>query len=185
MKMRQKQEDPRLLLEHAELIYDAKAVSLAIDRLAEALNRDFSEQQPIVIAVMTGAGYLLGQLLPKLAFPLEVDYVHATRYHGNTVGKTLTWRVKPRQMSHRNVLILDDILDEGITLRSIVDECLRLGASNVKTAVLADKQLSIAKPIWADYCALIVPDRYVFGCGMDVFGWWRNLPCIYALRADA
>ncbi len=183
--MRQYQEDPQQLLAHAELIYDANTVSLAIDRLAETLNRDFSEQQPIVIAVMTGAGYLLGQLLPKLAFALEVDYVHATRYHGKTVGKTLIWRVKPKRITNRNILILDDILDEGVTLRSIVDECLRLGAASVKTAVLADKQLSVAKPVLADYCALNVPDRYVFGCGMDVFGWWRNLSCIYALKTDA
>ncbi len=180
--MSQHTDDPLQLLKQAELIYDAATVNRAINALSNALTKDFSEQKPIVLSVMTGASYLLGQLLSTLEFPLEVGYVHATRYHGQTLGKTLSWKVRPEKVANRHVLILDDILDEGITLRSIVDECIQLGALSVKTAVLADKQLSIEKPIKADYVALSVPDKYVFGCGMDVFGWWRNLPCIYALN---
>ncbi|HQN65173.1 MAG TPA: hypoxanthine-guanine phosphoribosyltransferase [Methylophilus sp.] len=175
-------DDPLELLKRAELLYDEATVNAAVDVLCSTLNRDFSEQRPLVMCVMTGASYLLGQLLPKLKFPLEVGYVHATRYHGEIQGKTLNWKVRPEKVASRHVLIVDDILDEGVTLRSIVDECLDLGASSVKTAVLADKQLSILKPIKADYNALDVPDKYVFGCGMDVYGWWRNLPSIHALN---
>ena len=78
-------------------------------------------------------------------------------------------------------MILDDILDEGITLKSIVDECKLLGAKEVKVAVLAEKVVDKSKPIAADYVELTLPNRYVFGCGMDVHNWWRNLPAIYAL----
>jgi hypoxanthine phosphoribosyltransferase len=81
------------------------------------------------------------------------------------------------------VLLLDDILDAGVTLAAVRDACLALGAAQVKVAVLTEKDLGQAKPIEADYVGLVVPDRYVFGCGMDVYGWWRNLPAIYALKA--
>ena len=95
----------------------------------------------------------------------------------------MEWLVKPKNsINNRNVLILDDILDAGITLKAIVDECEQLGATNIKIAVLVEKQLDIIKPVQADYVGLMVPDRYVFGCGMDVYGWWRNLPSIYALQ---
>jgi hypoxanthine phosphoribosyltransferase len=132
---------------------------------------------------MGGAVYFTGQLLPKLQFPLELDYVQASRYHGGTEGKTLQWIVKPKDnISRRKVLILDDILDEGITLQAIVEQCQLLGASEIKTAVLVEKNLSKTKPIHANYVGLTVPNRYVFGCGMDVCGWWRNMPAIYALN---
>lgn len=180
--MTQPPKAPKLLLEQAELIHDADVVRQSIDDVANALNQDYDALNPIVVAVMTGACFFLGQLLPKLRFPLEVDYVHATRYHGNISGKSIDWLVKPKPVAGRNVLVIDDILDEGVTLKSIVDEYKLRGATSVKTAVLADKLLSIEKPIQADYSALQVPDSYVFGCGMDVYGWWRNLPCIYALK---
>lgn len=182
--MPQLQEAPLSLLEQAELVHNADVVRQSIDDIANVLNQDFDELNPLVVAVMTGACFFLGQLLPKLRFPLEVDYVHATRYHGSVSGKSIDWLVKPKPATGRNVLVIDDILDEGVTLKSIVDEYQQQGAISVKTAVLADKLLKIEKPIRADYSALHVPDRYVFGCGMDVYGWWRNLPCIYALKEN-
>jgi len=116
--------------------------------------------------------------------PLKVNFVQATRYHDATEGKELKWIVMPKaNVKDRNLLILDDILDEGITLKAIVDQCKLLGAKEIKSAVLVEKQLNKNKAMNADYVGLIVPERYVFGCGMDVYGWWRNLPAIYALKA--
>jgi hypoxanthine phosphoribosyltransferase len=175
--------DPLQYLQQAELIHSAQAVNQAISTIAEQLNRDYIAEPPIVLCVMGGAVYFTGQLLPKLQFPLELDYVQASRYHGGTEGKTLQWIVKPKDnISCRKVLILDDILDEGITLQAIVEQCQLLGASEIKTAVLVEKNLSKTKPIHANYVGLTVPNRYVFGCGMDVYGWWRNMPAIYALN---
>ena len=103
-----------------------------------------------------------------------------------TEATDLQWVIKPKNLiKNRNVLILDDILDEGITLKAIVDECEQLGANEINVAVLVDKALNKPKPIQADYVGLSVPERYVFGCGMDVFGWWRNLPAIYALNKNS
>ena len=124
-----------------------------------------------------------GQLLTQLRFPLELDYVHASRYQNKTVGLTIDWTALPKlDLSDRIVLIVDDILDEGITLLAIQEKCLALGAKQVLSAVLVEKTLDHARPINADFVGLSVPNRYVFGYGMDAYGWWRNLSSIYALN---
>ena len=134
--------------------------------------------------VMGGAVIFAGQLLPQLAFPLECDYVHATRYGKGTSGGDLKWLKETHvSVTGRTVLVLDDILDEGITLAAIRCRLLEQGAAMCLTAVLADKQIGRSKPIAADFVGLPLPDRYVFGCGMDVEGAWRNLPTSgYAIK---
>lgn len=175
--------DPFQYLKLAELIHSEYTVTQAISTIATKLNPDYANKQPVVLSVMTGALFFTGQLLPKLLFPLALNYVHATRYHGELSGNTIKWIIKPTaEVANREVLILDDILDEGVTLKAIVDECYLLGAKDVKIAVLAEKMIDKSKPISADYVGLTLPNRYVFGCGMDVDNWWRNLPAIYALH---
>ena len=175
--------DAQQLLDNAELIASADEVQDTLARLAKEIGADVGKSFPLVLAVMGGAVVFAGQLLPRLTFPLEFDYLHVTRYRGKTTGGQIEWRVLPGQnVVQRTVLVLDDILDEGETLAAVRDKLLELGASKVLTAVLADKQNDVRKPIKADYVGLHVPDRYVFGCGMDVYGLWRNLPAIYALK---
>jgi len=175
--------DAQQLFENAELIATAEAVQATLDRLADEIGKDLCTTFPLVLAVMGGAVVFAGQLLPRLAFPLEFDYLHVTRYRGKTSGGVIEWRVLPGQnVVGRTVLVLDDILDEGETLAAVRDKLLELGAAKVLAAVLTDKQNGLSKPIRADYVGLKVPDRYVFGCGMDVYGLWRNLPAIYALK---
>ena len=176
--------NPSQYLQNASIICSELDVIKAINTLADSLNKDFLNNSPIVLCVMSGGLYFTGQLLPKLKFSLELDYVQATRYDGLT-GNSLKWLARPKSnVKDRNILILDDILDEGITLKAIVDECLQLGANQISTAVLVDKILDKVKPINADYVGLTVPNQYVFGCGMDINGWWRNLPAVYALNND-
>ena len=174
---------PQQLLTNSEVIYTPQEVNDAIHALALQITQDLSDQAPLVLTVMNGGLYFAGQLLPKLSFALEQDYVQATRYQGGIEGKEIAWRTAPTdKIKGRVVLLLDDILDAGITLSAVRDECLALGAAQVKVAVLTEKDLGQPKPIQADYVGLTVPNRYVFGCGMDVYGWWRNLPAIYALK---
>jgi hypoxanthine phosphoribosyltransferase len=175
--------DPRKILEAADLLFSAQEVDLAIERLANQINDEFEHTVPLVISVMGGATFFAGQLLPRLLFPLQFDYVQASRYHDQTHGNELIWKVMPGEnVRGRTVLILDDILDEGHTLAAITEKCLTLGAERVAIAVLTEKDLAKVKPVTADYVGLVLPNRYVFGCGMDVYGWWRNLPAIYALK---
>lgn len=174
---------PQQLLNQATLIHNAEAVTSAINRLGVEITQALSTATPVVICVMGGGVVFAGQLLTQLSFPLELDYVHASRYQNNTVGLVLDWKALPKlDLSGRTVLIVDDILDEGITLLAIQEKCLALGAKQVLSAVLVEKTLDHTKPIQADFVGLEVPNRYVFGYGMDAYGWWRNLSSIYALN---
>lgn len=171
------------LLDEAECITPEAEVQAVLDRLAGEIGDKLAEEFPLVLAVMGGAVVFAGQLLTRLRFPLEFDYLHLTRYRGKTQGGEIEWRVLPGQnVAGRSVLVLDDILDEGETLAAIRDKLLSIGARRVWSAVLTDKDNGLDKPIRADFVGLSVPNRYVFGCGMDAYGLWRNLPAIYALK---
>jgi hypoxanthine phosphoribosyltransferase len=171
------------LLDNAECVASADTVQAVINRLADEIAGRLAADLPLVLAVMGGAVVFAGQLLPRLNFPLEFDYLHVTRYRGNTSGGEVEWRVLPGQnVAGRSVLVLDDILDEGETLAAIRDKLHDMGAARVWSAVLTNKDNGLTKPIQADFVGLDVPNRYVFGCGMDAYGLWRNLPAIYALK---
>jgi hypoxanthine phosphoribosyltransferase len=171
------------LLDNAECIASADEVQTVLDRLAGEISSELAGDFLLVLAVMGGAVVFAGQLLPRLRFPLEFDYLHVTRYRGKTEGGEVEWRVLPGQnVVGRNVLVLDDILDEGETLAAVRDKLLHMGAARVWSAVLTNKDNGLTKPIRADFVGLDVPNRYVFGCGMDAYGLWRNLPAIYALK---
>lgn len=177
-------ESPQQWLDGADVIHGEDAVRQAVARLVGEITVALAGKEPLVLCVMGGGVVFAGWLLPQLDFPLQFDYVQASRYHAGTAGSDLVWKVAPGPaVRGRSVLLLDDILDEGITLAAVRDKCLELGAADVKIAVLAEKMLGHPKPVAADFVGLTVPDRYVFGCGMDVYGWWRNLPRICALRA--
>ena len=175
----------RRILESAELIHSAAAVDAAIARVAAEISAKLKDHYPLVLSVMGGAVVFTGRILPLLNFPLDFDYIHASRYGAATSGGQVDWKVEPTgNVAGRVVLVLDDILDIGDTMFVIRERVLGLGAREFYSAVLTDKQKSMAKPIHADFVGLSVPDRYVFGCGMDAHGAWRNLPAIYALAQD-
>lgn len=170
------------ILEAAELIHSAAAVDAAIARVAAEIAAKLKDRYPLVLSVMGGAVVFTGRILPLLNFPLDFDYIHASRYTGTTSGGPIEWKVEPKgNVSGRVVLVLDDILDIGDTMFAIRERVLGLGAEAFYSAVLTDKNKGRAKPICADFVGLSLPDRYVFGCGMDAHGIWRNLPAIYAL----
>jgi len=170
-------------LEQSDLVCGEHEVQGAIARVAEQVEARLRDSYPLVLVVMGGAVVFAGQLLPRLRFPLDLDYVHATRYGAQTTGGGLTWRVSPPQGTRdRTVLLVDDILDHGQTLCGIRDQLLTQGAAEVLCAVLVEKILPAPKPIAADFVGLRIPDRFVFGCGMDAKGYWRNLPEIRAMR---
>jgi hypoxanthine phosphoribosyltransferase len=177
--------DANNILANAEQIYSAEQVAVAIADLAGKISATLKDDFPLVLSVMGGAVVFSGHLLPLLNFPLEFDAIHVSRYAGTTRGGELEWRVLPKEsVVGRTILALDDILDEGHTLAAIRTKMLALGAKKFVSAVLVEKLIGRDKPIQADFVGLTVPDRYVFGCGMDVYGAWRNLPAIYALGSE-
>ena len=170
------------VLERAECLHDAAAIEAALDRLAEQISARLAGSRPLVLGVMTGAIVPMGRLLNRLDFPLEIDYIHATRYHKTTTGRELVWLARPQTpLRGRHVLLVDDILDEGHTFRGLLAACREEGAASVHTAVLADKPNAGRIPgLAADFVGLSVPERYVFGSGMDYKGYLRNIDAIYA-----
>lgn len=173
------------LLAGAEVIHSAETVAAAVTRVAGEITEKLGDTNPLLLCVMSGGVPFAGQLMTQLHFPLEFDYMHVTRYGQETSGGALSWRAAPwTSVKDRTVLILDDILDEGVTLAAIVERMKQLGAKACYTAVATDKLNGKVKPIKADFVALTVPDRFVFGYGMDVRGTWRNLPAIYAMKEE-
>ena len=174
----------RDILQQAELLYSAEQVQWALHKVAQQINAALADTHPLVLSVMSGAVVFTGQLLPLLDFPLDFDCVHMSRYGDARHGGQLHWKVEPcENVRGRVVLVLDDILDEGHTLAALRQRVMELGASKFYSAVFADKQHGRAKPIYADFVGMELPDRFVFGYGMDIEGAWRNLPAIYAVKA--
>jgi len=172
-------------LAHAERIYSQHDIDAAYDRMAAAITARLADSNPLVLCVLVGGLIPAGQLLPRLLFPLQIDYLHATRYQDTTQGGDLNWIVRPRHsLEDRVVLLIDDILDEGVTLAALCDACRTAGAREVYTAVLLDKVHDRKNGLKASFTGLEVEDRYVFGCGMDYKGYWRNLPGIYAIPQE-
>ncbi len=171
------------VLAQADCLYTITEVEQALGKMAVQITENLQDACPVVIGIMNGALPTLGYLLPRLPFLLEVDYAHATRYQGEEQGGELLWKRKPElDVSGRHVLLVDDILDRGITLAAIADYCRAAGAAAVSIAVLGVKQAAGFTPVvQADYQALTLPDRFVFGYGMDYNTFWRNAPGIYAL----
>ncbi|MEP6633050.1 MAG: hypoxanthine-guanine phosphoribosyltransferase [Luteimonas sp.] len=187
---------PRLsdVLPTAEVVHDRATLEAAIERIADAVRGDYEGDSgtdpmsvPLFITVMHGGMPFAAQLafaLGERGLDLEFDYLHATRYRGNTSGSGLAWLHRPAtSMRGRRVLLADDILDEGHTLKAVRQWCEDQGASDVRVAVLAVKRHDrCVEGVEADYVGVEVPDRYVFGYGMDYHEQGRNLPAIYALK---
>lgn len=173
----------------ADVIHARGTLDAAIQRMADAIREDYvgDEVPPLFVTIMHGGMQFAAQLafaLGERGLTFEFDYLHATRYRGSTTGSRLAWLHRPATpMRGRRVLLVDDILDEGHTLLAVKRWCEDQGAADVRVAVLAEKiHGRCVDGIEADHVGVDVPDRYVFGYGMDYNDQGRNLPAIYALQ---
>jgi hypoxanthine phosphoribosyltransferase len=168
----------------ADQLYSKADVEQALDRLAGEIEAAIGDQDPLLLCVMTGGLVTSSELFTRLTCPVQLDYLHATRYQGTSGSDQLKWITPPSQsLAGRTVLVVDDILDEGLTLAAILQYCRDQRARAVYSAVLVEK-LHDRKPenVKPDFLGLQVEDRYVFGYGMDYHGYWRNLTGIYAVK---
>lgn len=176
--------DPRDVLSQSSLIADNTEVFRAIDQMAEAINQHYQDKDIIMVVVMVGGMMPAAWLLKRLKMPVRIDFIHATRYQGQTEGGELEFRVPTRlNLQNQHVLIVDDIYDVGLTLNLIEDYCATRGAASVESAVLVqknhDRETTDSKP---RFIGMEVEDKYVFGCGMDAFEHWRHLDEIRAIE---
>lgn len=176
----------QLVLAEADCLFTESQVEQALDSMAARIAERLGNTNPIVMCVMNGGLVPTGKLVTRLSFPVQMDYLHATRYRNTTSGGDLTWLARPHMdIRGRTVLVVDDILDEGVTLAAIMDYCREQGAAGVYSAVLVEKQHERKHGLKeADFVGLAVEDRYVFGYGMDFKGYLRNAAGIYAVQGS-
>ena len=178
----------RRAMAEADCLASPEQVNAALDRMAIAITSELAGQNPLLYCVMNGGLVVAGRLLPRLNFPLELAYLHVTRYgHELQGGELLDWHARPSQDPRdRTVLVIDDILDEGYTLQAICRHLAEQGAARVLSAVLVhkDHQRKARPGMRADFTGLDIADRFLFGCGMDYKGYWRNAPGIHALKGS-
>jgi hypoxanthine phosphoribosyltransferase len=177
---------PREVFNNSTLLADKREVAAAVERLGAAVNAHYGDREIILLIVMTGAVMPAAWLASKLKMPVQMDFVHATRYAGQTEGGEIEFRVPPRlNLEGQDVLIVDDIYDIGLTLQMIEGYCESRGARSVNSAVLVrkihDRETTGKLP---EFIGMEVVDKYIFGCGMDVYEHWRHLDEIRALEGD-
>ena len=177
----------KAVYEKSTCLFTTEEVEVALDKMAASIHQKLQDKNPVILCVMIGGLVPMGNLLPRLDFPLEVDYVHATRYNGAISGGELLWKVKPSLDLHdRTVLVVDDILDGGVTLAAILAEVKAMGAREVYSAVLVDKHHKRVENGLknADFVGLQVDDHYEFGYGMDYNEYLRNAPGIFVVAQE-
>jgi len=166
---------------NAHLLHSESEVEAAIEGMAKQINASLASTNPIILCVMNGGIVTTGKLMTQLNFPLTLDAVNVSRYGEQTHGSEINWLQKPcNSLKDRTVLIVDDILDEGLTLEAIYQYCQEQGAKQIYSAVLIDKKINKSKPIKADFVGLEVANHYLYGYGMDYKGYLRNAAGIYA-----
>lgn len=172
------------VLERAECLYSFNEVNEALDRMANEITHVLKDECPLILCVMTGALITTGHLVTRLHFPLEIDYIHATRYRGTNRGGDLHWLVEPRNsLKDRAILVVDDIMDGGLTLAAIIDYCKQAGAKSIHTAVMVSKK-RVREPgvnFEPDFFGVETEDKYLFGFGLDYEEYLRNVPGVYAV----
>jgi hypoxanthine phosphoribosyltransferase len=177
--------DVKQILQEAECLYSFSEVNAALDRMAEEITDELKDTYPLIISVMTGALITTGHLVTRLHFPLEMDYIHVTRYRGSMRGGDLHWMVEPRrELKDRTILIVDDIMDGGLTLAAIIDYCKQYGARDIYTAVMVSKNREREPTVKfePDFVGVTTEDRFLFGFGLDYEEYLRNVPGIYAVK---
>jgi len=174
------------IYKQADLLFDSKTIELLISKIAGEISDSLSEANPLVLTIMNGGMVFAGKLITQLDFPLELSYLHATRYRDTTKGGELEWKAQPptQKIEGRTVLIIDDLIDEGQTLEAIINFCKTNNAKRTLMSVLVDKKHDRKTNInlKSDFSCLDIEDRYIFGYGMDYHGYWRNAPGIFAVN---
>lgn len=174
------------VLKRSECLITESRIASAYDKLAAVLNLHYGQSDPIILVVLNGGLIPAGHLLTRLAFAHRMDYIHATRYQDNTGTQDLVWKATADlDLNGEHVLLIDDIFDEGITLKCIVEALAKQNPASIKTCCLLHKNHDRKVADFSvDFIGTEVEDRYIYGCGMDYHGYLRHLPGIYALKED-
>lgn len=171
------------IFDTADLLFSLEEIDHALNQLAQTLTEHYADSNPLFLCVMNGSVITTGNLLPKLCFPLELDYIHVTRYGDKLIGGELDWLHQPATvLKGRTVILIEDIFDEGVTVNALRKYCIEQEVTSVSCLTLIEKLHDNKLAEQPEFIGLTVPNRYVFGFGMDYQGYWRNAPGIYAVK---
>lgn len=177
--------DLNKILDEADCLVDEAKLNEALDKMATQITADLADKLPLVLCVMNGGLIPTAALIERLNFPLELDYIHATRYGMETEGASLNWLSYPQtSLKNRHILVIDDIFDQGHTLQAIAKWLDDQETSGVYTATVINKLHDRKTDMTPDYIGTDVADRFLFGYGMDYKGFFRNLKGIYAIKGS-
>jgi hypoxanthine phosphoribosyltransferase len=168
------------------ILLDEATIHRRLDELAAEISHDYRDRELTVIAILNGSVILAADLLRRIPLPLKLDCLSVASYHGGMKpsGELIFRQVPPPDVAGRHILILDDILDSGVTLASIREKLETAGPLSVRICVLLEKKRARARAIEPDYVGFEIADEFVVGYGLDYMERYRNLPCIGVLRKD-
>ena len=180
------QSDFSQIVNNSELLIEKKAVDSSMEKMSKKIEAELGDKNLIILTIMNGGLYPTALFMRYFQSNCELDYIHLSRYGNKTTGGLPYWHRKPQKnIKNRNVLVIDDILDQGITLGEAIRECHDSGAKSVYSAVMVKKNISIRKGIQeSDFYAINLPNKYLFGSGLDYHGQFRNLDGIFALNRN-
>ena len=173
------------MLSESTLLLTNKSILNKIKELGDCISKDYAEQEVVVLCIIKGAMVFCSHLMSHINADVYLDCIDVSRYGSRLEGGELVVKSNPTlNLTNRNLLIVDDMIDQGETLQFVQNYCVNQGAASIKTAVLLQKEHNrkISTEVPIDYCAFTIPDAFVFGFGIDCKGRYRNLPDIYALN---
>ena len=172
------------ILSNSHILYKHDQIIFAIDQLAIKLNGKFSGKKVLLLPILTGAIPFVGILIPKLTFTVVLDYLHVSRYQNNIGQDKVSLKHEPSKnlILNMDVLVVDDILDEGLTMEFIYKRLALHQPKSITNVALFNKKLDKKKCMEADFYGLEVENEYVYGFGLDYNGLGRNIPDLYAIN---
>ena len=168
------------------VLFDEVTIMRRLDEIAAQITDDYRDRELTVIAVLNGSLIFMADLLRRIPLPLKLDCLSVASYHGGTksTGEVVFRQVVLPDVQDRHILILDDILDSGLTLNAIRRKLEEASPRSVRVCVLLEKKIVRAAPVEADYIGFEIGNEFVVGYGLDYMERYRNLPCIGVLRKE-
>ncbi|MEE8194425.1 MAG: hypoxanthine phosphoribosyltransferase [Dehalococcoidales bacterium] len=169
-----------------EILLGRQEIEVAVSRLAAEIDKDYHDRHPILIAVLKGSFVFLADLMRRLDFPLEVEFVTLSSYGR---GRRSSGRIRVVQglaaeVKGRHILVIEDIVDTGLTTSFLLDYLRKKKPASLKLCALTSKPSRRLFPVDIDYLGFTVPDRFLVGYGIDCDEQFRNLPDICFIEGE-
>ncbi len=169
------------------VLFNRQEIEAAVRRLASEISKDYRNKNPVLLGILRGSFVFLADLIRHLDFPLEVDFIGLSSYGSSTQtsGKIKVVKKLETPVQDRNVLIVEDIVDTGLTTAFLIDYLKKRKAASVRLCALTDKPSRREVPVKIDYIGFTVPNKFLVGYGLDANQKFRNLPDICYLEGEA